>query len=50
MIQDNDNVVWFKGFDVATILGYSNREKAIKMHVDEDEKKKSTAGQERQTS
>jgi prophage antirepressor-like protein len=40
MIQDNENVVWFKGIDVASILGYSNREKAIRMHVDEDEKKK----------
>ena len=40
MIQDNDKVIWFKGIDVASILGYSNREKAIRMHVDEDEKKK----------
>jgi len=40
MIQDNENVVWFKGIDIATILGYSNREKAIRMHVDEDDKQK----------
>ena len=40
MIQDNDNVVWFKGRDVALILGYSNTRDALKKHVDEDEKKK----------
>ena len=40
MIQDEDKNVWFKGFNVASILGYSNKEKAIKVHVDEDEKKK----------
>ena len=40
MIQDNDKVVWFKGIDVASILGYSDKKKAIRMHVDEDEKKK----------
>ena len=40
MIQDVDKVVWFKGCDVASILGYSNRDKAVRMHVDEDEKKK----------
>ena len=40
MIQDDEKNVWFKGADIARILGYSNREKAIRMHVDEDEKKK----------
>ena len=30
MIQDNDNVVWFKGRDVALILGYSNTRDALK--------------------
>ena len=40
MIQDDEKNVWFKGVDIARILGYSNREKAIRMHVDEDEKKK----------
>ena len=40
MIKDSENVVWFKGFDIATILGYSNTRDALKKHVDEDEKKK----------
>ena len=40
MIQDDEKIVWFKGVDIARILGYSNREKAIRMHVEEDEKKK----------
>ena len=40
MIQDDEKNVWFKGADIARILGYSNREKAIRMHVEEDEKKK----------
>ena len=40
MIQDDEKNVWFKSVDIASILGYSNREKAIRMHVEEDEKKK----------
>ena len=40
MIQDNDNVVWFKGRDVALILGYSNTRVALKKHVDEEDKMK----------
>jgi prophage antirepressor-like protein len=40
MIQDVDKVVWFKGIDVASILGYSDKKKAIRMHVDEDDKQK----------
>jgi prophage antirepressor-like protein len=48
MIQDNDNVVWFKGRDVALILGYSNTRDALKKHVDEDEKKKLNEIQSRQ--
>jgi prophage antirepressor-like protein len=40
MIQDDDNDVWFKGCDVASILGYSDKKKAIRMHVDEDDKQK----------
>ena len=40
MIQDEDKNVWFKGVDAASILGYSDKKKAIRMHVDEDEKKK----------
>jgi prophage antirepressor-like protein len=39
MIQDEDKNVWFKGVDAASILGYSDKKKAIRMHVDEDEKK-----------
>jgi prophage antirepressor-like protein len=27
MIQDVDKVVWFKGIDVASILGYSDKKK-----------------------
>ena len=38
MIQDEDKNVWFKGFDVASILGYSNKDKAVRMHVDEEDK------------
>ena len=33
-----DGEPWFKGRDVATILGYSNLKKAIQMHVDDDDK------------
>jgi prophage antirepressor-like protein len=32
------NNLWFKGKDVATILGYQKQNDAIKKHVDEDEK------------
>ena len=32
---------YFVGKDVATILGYSNINKAIQMHVDEEDKKSS---------
>ena len=31
---------WFKGKDVATILGYQNTKQAIRVNVDEDDKKK----------
>ena len=31
---------WFRGKDVATILGYANTKKAIIMHVHSDYKKK----------
>ena len=31
---------WFKGLDIATVLGYTNSRKAIIDHVDEDDKKK----------
>jgi len=40
MTQDNEKVVWFKGCDVASILGYSNTRDAFNKYVDEDEKKK----------
>ena len=36
---DKNNEPWFIGKDVAEILGYSNANKAIQMHVDEDDKK-----------
>ena len=31
---------WFKGIDVATVLGYTNSRKAIIDHVDDDDKRK----------
>ena len=34
MIQDDDNEVWFKGHDVATILGYKRPNDAVTQHVD----------------
>ena len=33
-IDDKQNV-WFRGKDVATILGYSDTDKAIRNHADE---------------
>ena len=33
-----ENEPWFVGKDVAIILGYSNPQKAIRDHVDEDDK------------
>ncbi len=40
MIKDDDMNVWFKGYDVATILGYKNSRDALKKHVDFDDKLK----------
>lgn len=40
IILDINKQQWFKGNDLASILGYCNKEKAIRMHVDEDDKKK----------
>ena len=40
IIQDDKKNVWFKIFDIASILGYSDKKKAIRMHVDEDDKLK----------
>ena len=36
-IDDKQNV-WFKGKDVARILGYSNTKKAVLIHVDSEDK------------
>ena len=38
MIQDDDKEVWFKGYDVATVLGYKKPENAIMQHVDSEDK------------
>ena len=38
IIQDEDKNVWYKGFNVASILGYSDKDKAVRMHVDEEDK------------
>ena len=38
MIQDDDKIIWFKGVDIARILGYSNTREALKRHVEEDDK------------
>ena len=35
---DSKRNVWFRGKDVATILGYSNVRKAIWIHVDSEDK------------
>ncbi|CAH3017859.1 unnamed protein product, partial [Porites evermanni] len=46
-IDDKQNI-WFLGKDVANILGYSDTDKAIRKHVDEEDKYKGpvkTAGQ-----
>ena len=34
-----NNIVWFKGREVAASLGYTNATKAVQVHVDEDDKK-----------
>jgi prophage antirepressor-like protein len=39
-ITDRDSNVWFKGFDVANILGYVRERDAIRQHVDDDDKRK----------
>jgi len=36
----NNNQPWFKGKDIATILGYSDTKRAIQIHVDEEDKGK----------
>jgi len=40
MIQDAEGEVYFKGHDVATILGYAKPENAIIQHVDTEDKHK----------
>ena len=37
-IVDQNSNVWFKGFDVATILGYVNTSKSIQKHVEVEDK------------
>ena len=44
---DNKQNVWFRGKDVAEILGYSNTTDAIKRHVSENHKIKHLSGQQR---
>ena len=44
---DNQQNVWFRGKDVAEILGYSTTTDAIKRHVSENHKIKHLAGQQR---
>ena len=40
IIIDDNNKAWFKGGDVASILGYGNSREAMKKHVDVEDKKK----------
>ena len=39
-MTDRNSNVWFKGFDVASILGYARERDAIRQHVDDDDKQK----------
>ena len=34
-----DHVVWFKGREVAACLGYTNPQKAVRDHIDEEDRK-----------
>ena len=38
MVREN-NQVWFKGIDVARILGYSDTDQAIRKHIDVEDKR-----------
>ena len=40
MVQDAEGVVYFKGHDVATVLGYINSRDALHKHVDDEDKLK----------
>ena len=37
VVKCNDDI-WFKGKDIANVLGYENPGKAIRIHVDSDDK------------
>jgi len=37
---DDEGTAWFRAKDVAVILGYANERKAIRMHVDEEDRAK----------
>ena len=37
-IVDSNNNVWFQGNSIASILGYSNVQKAVRTHVDQDDR------------
>ena len=39
----NKQNIWFKGKDIAQILGYVNTDKAIRKHVDAEDKKQGPA-------
>ena len=36
---DDDDVIWFRGKEIAAILGYKNTKVAIQRHVDSENKK-----------
>ena len=40
---DNKQNIWFLGKDIANILGYSDTDKAIRKHVDKQDKYKGPA-------
>ena len=37
-VMNNDNSIWFKAIDVATVLGYINTRDAVLKHVDDNDK------------
>ena len=37
-VLEIENEPWFVGRDIATVLGYSNPPKAVRTHVDEEDK------------
>ena len=41
-IVDEHKQAWFIGKEIANILGYADTKKAIKQHIEEDDKKKFT--------